>query len=79
MAKAMLKVRGIISIALFVMLAITLATGLEGEESEGNGIGEGNLHTISAGILGILALTHILLNYKMLVCQIRAILGVKRT
>jgi hypothetical protein len=77
MATTMMKVKGIVSIALFLMLAVTFLTGLEGGESEGNGIGEGGVHVASATALGLLAVVHILLNQRMLVYQLKALLGIK--
>ncbi len=62
MANSMARVKGIVSIALFLMLAITLVTGFEGGDRDGNGLGEGSLHIASAGVLGLLAIVHILLN-----------------
>lgn len=77
MANSMMKVKGIVSIALFLMLAATLVTGFLGNEREGNGLGEGGLHIASAGVLGLLAIAHILLNQRMILSQIKALLGIK--
>ena len=72
----MMKIRGVVSIALFLMLALAFLTGLEGEEFEGGEIG-GDLHIASAAGLGLLSLVHIVLNQRMMICQLKAILGVK--
>jgi hypothetical protein len=71
------EVKGIVSIALFLMLAITLLTGLEGGDSEGNGLNESSIHIASATALGLLAIIHIMLNGKMLAHQIKTLLGIK--
>ncbi len=78
MANSMMKVKGIVAILLFVMLAVTVLTGLMGGESEGNGAGEGSsLHVVSAAAVGLLAVIHILLNGNMIVRQIEALLGIE--
>jgi hypothetical protein len=76
MTNIMMKVRGIVSITLFLMLALALLTGFEGGESEGNEIGS-DLHIASAAVLGLLSVVHIVLNQRMLMCQVKAILGIK--
>ncbi|MDD1743720.1 MAG: hypothetical protein LUO85_03750 [Methanomassiliicoccales archaeon] len=73
----MMKIKGIVSITLFLTLAVTFLTGVEGGESEGNGIGEGGVHVVSATVLGLLAVVHILLNRRMLVNQLKVLIGIK--
>jgi hypothetical protein len=77
MARSMMVVKGIVSIALFSMLAITMLTGLVGGESAGNAFRDGSLHIASAAAVGLLVVIHILLNRKVLVSQIKTILGIK--
>lgn len=62
MANSMMKIKGIVSITLFLMLAVAMLTGLEGEESEGDESGEGHIHVASAVALGLISIVHILLN-----------------
>jgi hypothetical protein len=76
MANSMMRVKAIVSIALFLMLAITLLTGLEGGDSEGNGLNDGGIHIASAAALGLLAVVHIMLNGKVLAHQIKTLLGI---
>jgi hypothetical protein len=75
MASWMVKVRALVSIALLLALVLTFVSAEEGEDE---GIGEGGLHVLSAYVLVGLALLHMLLNYKLGLYEIKALLGMDK-
>lgn len=75
MASWMVKVRALVSIAILLALVLTFVSADEGEDE---GFGKEGLHVLSAYVLVGLALLHMLLNYKLGLYELKALLGLDK-
>ena len=73
MASWMVKLRALVSIALILVLILTFISA--DEEDEGFGEDEGGIHVTAAYMMLGLAFLHMLLNYKMGIYELKALLG----
>jgi hypothetical protein len=73
MASWMVKLRSLVAIALFLVLILTFVSA--DEEDEGIGDDEGGMHVAAAYMVLGLALLHMMLNYKMVIFELKALLG----
>jgi len=71
----MVKLRALVAIALFLVLILTFISADEGDEF---GEDEGGMHVIAAYMMLGLALLHMLLNYKMGIYELKALLGLDK-
>ena len=87
MASSLSKIRALISIALLLTLALTFLSAGEGEdEGDGQGslsiladLGESeDMHVMWAYLLVGLTLLHMLLNHKLILYEIKALLGMDK-
>ena len=72
--QSIVKMRGIVSLALLVVLIILAVTGLL--MYLGTGKGE-RLHTIGGLVMVILVIIHLSMNYRMLVVELKALFARK--
>jgi hypothetical protein len=86
MANMRIKIKSFVFVALFLSVAMTLATGLLLEEgTEGSGGGEGasvlqgeggvGLHAVMAGSIVLFLLIHIFLNRQVLLFTLKQLFG----
>jgi hypothetical protein len=86
MASSLSKIRALISIALLLTLALTFLSAGEGEdEGDGQGslsiladVGSEDMHVMWAYLLVGLTLLHMLLNHKLILYEIKALLGMDK-
>ena len=76
MASWMVKLRALVTIALFLVLILTFISADEGDE--GFGEDEGGMHVTAAYMMLGLAFLHMLLNYKMGIYELKALLGLDK-
>ena len=74
MATLILKIKALVSIALLFFLVVTLITGDEDEENSFLIRGE-NLHKTAAYAIAVLTAFHIFLNAKLMLVELRSLLG----
>ena len=77
MAIYRMKIKALISIALLFFLAVTLITGDEDEDNSFLLRGE-NLHKMAAYTTTALTAFHIFLNAKVMLVELRSLLGFKK-
>jgi hypothetical protein len=77
MATFTIKIKAFVSLALLFFLAVTLITGDEDEENSFLLRGE-NLHKTAAYVTAVLTAFHIYLNAKLMLVELRSLLGFKK-
>ena len=77
MATFTIKIKALVSLALLFFLAVTLITGDEDEENSFLLRGE-NLHKTTAYLTAVLTAFHVYLNAKLMLVELRSLLGFKK-
>jgi cytochrome b561 len=76
MASWMVKLRALVAIALFLVLILTF---ISADEEDGEfGEDEGGMHVTAAYLMLGLAFLHMLLNYKVGIYELKALLGLDK-
>ena len=73
--QSIVKMRGIVSLALLVLFVILVFTGIFMYLGTGKGA---RLHTIAGFLMALLVVIHLAMNYKMLAGELKALFGRKK-
>lgn len=73
--QSIVKMRGIVSLALLVLFIILVFTGILMYLGTGKGA---KLHTIAGFLMALLVVIHLAMNYKMLAGELKVLFGRKK-